>query len=233
MFEPDWEGLSKWGLGAFDSLLTVGPQGKVFIPVQNTQPATVRLETGVLLGVIEPCESEPTTGCADVHAMSAVVQAEQSNERKEQLKTLLNLSETGHSTKELDQLQQTVLEAENVFALTDGELGCTGVVKHHIDTEGHPPIKQQVRRTPFIQHKKIAQMVADMETHGIIQPSVSSWASPIVLVPKKDGSTGVCVDYCRLNAVTRKDVYPLPRIDDILVSLSISPPLTCLLGTDK
>jgi hypothetical protein len=80
-----------------------------------------------------------------------------------------------------------ILEAEDVFALTDSELDCTGIVKHHIETEGHPQIKQHVRLTPFIQREKIAQMVADMEACGVIQPSVSSWASPIVLVPKKDG----------------------------------------------
>jgi hypothetical protein len=64
-------------------------------------------------------------------------------------------------------------------------------------------------------------MVADMEAHGVVQPSVSPWASPIVMVPKKDGSTRFCVDYRRLNAITRKDVYPLPRVDDILDTLSL------------
>jgi hypothetical protein len=54
----------------------------------------------------------------------------------------------------------------------------------------------------------------------VIQPSLSAWASPIVLVPKKDGTQRFCVDYQRVNAITKKDVYPLPRIDDILDTLS-------------
>ncbi|PIK40687.1 hypothetical protein BSL78_22442 [Apostichopus japonicus] len=55
---------------------------------------------------------------------------------------------------------------------------------------------------------------------GIIQPSSSPWSSPIVLVTKKNGSTRFCVDYRRLNDITIKDSYPLPRIDDSLDALS-------------
>ena len=62
-------------------------------------------------------------------------------------------------------------------------------------------------------------MVNEMEERGIVQPSSSPWASPVVLVPKKDGSMRFCVDFRRLNSITRKDVYPLPRVDDILDTL--------------
>jgi len=51
---------------------------------------------------------------------------------------------------------------------------------------------------------------------GIVQPSSSPWASPIVLVQKKDGTLRFCVDYHGLNSVTKKDTFPLPRIDDLL-----------------
>ena len=62
--------------------------------------------------------------------------------------------------------------------------------------------------------------VEEMLQHGVVQPSTSPWASPIVLVKKKDGTTRFCVDYRKLNDVTRKDAYPLPRIDETLDALS-------------
>lgn len=54
---------------------------------------------------------------------------------------------------------------------------------------------------------------------GIIRPSSSSYASPVILVKKKDGAIRFCVDYRGLNSITSKNVYPLPRIDDALDSL--------------
>ena len=84
-----------------------------------------------------------------------------------------------------------------------------------MDTGNHAPIKQPFRRVPFAHRDVIAGMVKSMEQQGVIRPSTSPWGSPVVLVPNKDGTKKFCVDYRRLNAIAKKDVYSLPRIADI------------------
>ena len=73
---------------------------------------------------------------------------------------------------------------------------------------------------PFALRRKVEELVDDMLQKKVIHPSKSPWASPVVLVAKKNGDTRFCVDYRRLNLVTKMDVYPLPRIDYMLDSFS-------------
>ena len=59
-----------------------------------------------------------------------------------------------------------------------------------------------------------------MRLQGVIEPSHSTWTSPVVLATKKDGSTRFCIDYRRLNKVTKRDSYPLPRVDTTLDAIN-------------
>ncbi|GFX74184.1 hypothetical protein TNCV_2912171 [Trichonephila clavipes] len=106
------------------------------------------------------------------------------------------------------------------FSRNSSDIGHTTVTQHRIDTADHPPIKQHPRRLPFAKQEEVGTLLREMQENDIIEPSSSPWASPIVLVRKKDGSTRFCVDYRKLNDVTKKDSYPLPRIDDTLDTLS-------------
>lgn len=67
---------------------------------------------------------------------------------------------------------------------------------------------------------KVERHVKDMLKNGVIEPSSSPWASRVLLARKKDDSTRFCVDYWRLNAITEKDTYPIPRIDETLDQLA-------------
>ena len=94
--------------------------------------------------------------------------------------------------------------------------GRTTSVQHEIHTPDAIPVRCGPRRLAPAGLRTEQKCVQDMLLGGQIEPSDSPWASPVVLVTKLDGSTRFCVDYRRLNALTTKDAYPLPRNDDSL-----------------
>ena len=102
----------------------------------------------------------------------------------------------------------------------DGPLRRTDLVKHDIDTTNRQPIKQRAHRFPIHQREERERQVEEMLKEIIKKPSTSPWASPVVLVKKKNGETLFCIDYHKLNMVSVKDAHPLPHIDNSLDALS-------------
>ena len=115
-----------------------------------------------------------------------------------------------------------------MFAQSSDDLGFTDRVEHHINTMDAEPIKEPMRRLRMVKRDIEREEVRKILQKGVIEPSVSPWSSNIVLVKKKDGSTRFCVDYRKLNAVTKKDSYPLPRIDECLDALAGSVYFSCM-----
>ena len=89
----------------------------------------------------------------------------------------------------------------------------------HIDTGDSHPIKQRPYRIPVHLHTVVNQQVNEILERGLIRPGTSPWSSPIVLELKKDGNYQFCVDFRRVNSVTKKHTHPMPRVDDILDQL--------------
>ena len=141
-------------------------------------------------------------------------------DRLDKLKQELHLDKAVLSPEQYSVLETFLLDHGDSFALDSSELGCTQVVQHSINTGDHAPIYQHAHRIPFALRDLAEEMVKDMLDQNIVKPSHSPWASPVVLVKKKDGSMRFCVDYRRLNSVTKRDVHPLPRIDDTLDALA-------------
>jgi transposase InsO family protein len=116
-----------------------------------------------------------------------------------------------------DEQQRTLLPLfERYPSLFGGALGIMKGVYHDIDVGDHPPIRQNFYRVSPAQQELLRHEVDEMLSLGVIQPSQSSWGSPLILVKKPDGSWRPCVDYRRVNLVSKGDAYPLPRLDDLV-----------------
>ena len=143
-------------------------------------------------------------------------------EQMKQLFEQIKLEEgTSHWTEEQHSRVRTVIEKYSfLFAMNSLDLGRTYLVKHHIQLDNYTPIKDRYRRIPPHQYEEVRKHLKEMLDIGAIRCSNSPWASPVVLVRKKDGSLRFCIDLRKLNAQTVKDAYSLPRIKDTLDSLN-------------
>ena len=106
-----------------------------------------------------------------------------------------------------------------VFVENDSDLGRTELVQHNIKTINALPFRQSPRRLPIAQQEDCEKEIKSMLEKKVIESGQSPWASPVVLVKKNDGLLRFCVNYRKLNSVTKFDAYLLPRIDETLESL--------------
>ena len=115
-----------------------------------------------------------------------------------------------------DAMQRHLVEYQDTFSRDEYDLGVTNLAEHVINTGDAAPIRQPPRWTPMAYEGEDHKSLDKLQKQRSIRPSNCPWASLIVLVRKKDGSVRPCVDYHRLNNVTEKDAFPLPRTEDCL-----------------
>ena len=114
------------------------------------------------------------------------------------------------------QVNELLIEFQDIFSLSDLELGTTNLVKHHIPVTNPVPFKERHTRIPPSQFELLRKLLRNMEEVGAVRKSNSPLASSIVLVKKKDGNLRFCIDWRKLNARTVKDAYALPRMEETL-----------------
>ena len=107
-------------------------------------------------------------------------------------------------------------------------MGRTSLIFHKIDIGDNPPVRLGRRRIPHEHIPVLKTEVEKLHKMGKIEPSISPFASPTILVKKKDGTMRLCIVYCKLNSITKKVAHSLPRITDIFDTLSRSRYFTTL-----
>lgn len=194
---------------AANSLTTV-QNNKVTLVMLNLDNREVMLREGQQIASLQGMDGPNTNPVSD--AILGVIQLE-------------DTSETVQVGKDLDAAQVRDLsllfnELREAFSI-DGSLGRTHLVEHHIELEeGARPFAEPMRRHPAIHEREAQRQVEEMLEKGVIEPSNSPWSSEYVIVKKKTGDYRLCIDFRRLNRMTKKNCYPLPNVEACLEALA-------------
>ena len=129
---------------------------------------------------------------------------------------LYQRSIVGLTTEQQVQVAALLEDFSDVFSRDEFDLGNFTALEHTIDTGDAKPFRMGLRRTPPGFQKEEEVMIKNLLDAGVIQESASPWASAPVPVRKKDGSLRFCIDFRKLNSLTVRDAFPLPRIEDCL-----------------
>lgn len=205
-------------------------------PTAQLLPAGVLIQPGVLsdadidsnsFTVLIQNESKKTTSIpvgtviAEMYAVDTVTPIQPSDLTAETLDpNLFNFGNSPIPEEWKSRLQQKLAERRNVFSLHEWDVGLAKGVEHHIRLHDPRPFRERSRRLAPADIDDVRRHIQQLLAAGIITESRSPYASPIVVVRKKNGTIRICIDYRTLNNRTTPDQYTMPRIDDALDSLS-------------
>ena len=177
------------------------------------------------------CLLDHTTSCVPLGKCSEVVgehqdTTEHSDEEEDEeamLETWKQLHTEGEIVLELGTSLEQAAELKDLVdafrkSVYSGRTKQTPFTELQIWTKDAQPIHLPPYRMSRARHECVRTEIKKMLEADLIRPSTSPWASPIVLVPKKDGSWRFCVNYQKLNAVTEADPFPISRVDNLLNS---------------
>ena len=205
-----------------------------FCNVLNSSNNSVRIKNAGVIGKVMSCVlaseyEESKLNSMDNSAMTKQVHFEQPSdvsyrEHRTKLKHInsLNLG-LNLNDDQRNKLLAVLYKNHNYFAWDENSLGRTNLVEHKVPTGDSKPIEQYQYPIPTIAKEAMREQVEDMLKKGIIQDSASSWCSPVLLIKKilPDNSVKYrfCIDLRKVNDLTAKDCYSLPRIDETVDAL--------------
>lgn len=180
-------------------------KGQGYILIFNLSNKDLTLKSEQLL-----TRSRTTNGCKYVYDVK-------SSNDNEEFEPIIGENTTDEQRRAIKNLLHKYKEC---FSSCLKDLGFTNVVEMDIRLNNEEPVVYRPYRLSHSEREDVRQMIAEMLDCGIVKESSSPYASPIVIVKKKNGEKRLCVDYRALNNRTKRDHYPLPRVEDLLDQLA-------------
>ena len=189
---------------------------RIPILVENHTDDTIWVYRHQKLGTVYLCEVQGV-----VHTNRMNVKPTESNAPAAQSDIAEGLDFAGSpaSPEDINKVKDVLSGYPNAFSRSDHDLGHSTIITHKIPLSDQQPFRERYRRIPPAMYDEVREHLKLMHESGVIRESFSPYASPIVLVRKKDGSLRFCIDFRKLNQRTVRDSYALPRIDETLQML--------------
>ena len=192
------EGLEGVLDGKFDS-------GTVFVKIKTGENGNKIIKKGDVVG--------------SVYTMVALDETEEQIEDTWSLEDLKeNISIGDLQEEEKDKVYKAIYNAKNALSKGENDLGMAKVTPHHIELTDYTPIWQKPRSFSDPVNEEIDKQCQQLEMLDVIEKCDSPWSSPVVPVRKTDGSLRLCIDYRKLNKVTRQENFPMPNLSDAIYS---------------
>lgn len=205
----------KTSIRAACTLDSVSLNGQITLNLINGTMFPITLKAGTVIGELQPVLHSSINLLQDLKPQTL------SAESEEQFFAQFTF-DSSLTAQQLAQIKKLLLDYRDRFL---NKIQTTDVIQTSIQHRINiVPNSRHVQSQPYVlgpaERKTESDAIDDMLASGVIQPSASPWSSPVVLVRKRDGSVRFCIDYRRLNKITVRDMYPLPRLDHTLDSLS-------------
>ena len=185
---------------------------EVTVTLSNLSANTVTISPKAIL-----CEIQPVMITEE--SIMKMEEDELDKKRAQIVKELTIDAQKLLSEEERKKVELLLMQHKDIMSTGDLDIGLCNKIKHRIDMIDPTPFKQKHRRIPPHMIEEVRTHLEQLHATGIIRPSKSPYASPVVLVRKKSGKLRLCVDYRKLNERSVKDSYALPRIEEVLDSL--------------
>ena len=209
------------GLSLENALYNVN-RNTLYVQVANDRAGPLILDKGTQIGNVEIFENEikieesiPSHIVGQIGNMNKTI--EEMKERRNKIdQQINNIDFPAHKNDLIDLLHKY----SDVISLNNEKLGKTDVIYHHINIpRDSQPIYTPCYRLPQSQKEKVSTHLREMLEDGIIRESKSPWSSPMLCVPKKDGTLRICIDFRKINSLTATDPYPVPSLRHLISSI--------------